>query len=65
VPPAVQPFLKLMRMDRPIGTYLILLPGWTGLALAAAPGTLFDPWMAALFGACAWCAGFDCAGLPP
>jgi 4-hydroxybenzoate polyprenyl transferase len=34
------PYLKLVRIDRPIGTWLVLLPGIWGLALAAAPGAL-------------------------
>jgi len=39
-----------MRIDRSIGTWLVLLPGWWGLALAAAPGALPDPLLLALFG---------------
>ncbi len=42
VPPAVQPYLKLMRLDRPIGTWLLLLPCWWGLA-AAWPRIAGDP----------------------
>lgn len=49
-PAALRPYLKLMRIDRPIGTWLVLLPGWWGLALAAAPGGLPDPLLMALFG---------------
>lgn len=49
-PAAMRPYLKLMRIDRPIGTWLVLLPGWWGLALAAAPGGLPDPLLMALFG---------------
>jgi len=37
MPVAVQPYLLLMRLDRPIGTWLLLLPGWWGLALAGQP----------------------------
>ncbi len=33
-PPAARPFLRLSRADRPIGTWLLLLPCWWGLALA-------------------------------
>lgn len=33
-PSSVQPFLRLMRADRPIGTWLLVLPCWWGLALA-------------------------------
>ena len=38
-----------MRLDRPIGTYLVLLPGLWGLALAAPPGGLPDASLVALF----------------
>ena len=51
-PPAWQPYLRLMRLDRPIGTWLLLFPCWWGLALA--PRTdgygWHDLWLAALFG---------------
>ena len=33
-PPATRPFLRLSRADRPIGTWLLLIPCWWGLALA-------------------------------
>lgn len=33
-PPAARPFLRLSRADRPIGTWLLLIPCWWGLALA-------------------------------
>jgi 4-hydroxybenzoate polyprenyltransferase len=33
-PPATRPFLRLSRADRPIGTWLLLLPCWWGLVLA-------------------------------
>ncbi|MCL7463835.1 4-hydroxybenzoate octaprenyltransferase [Phaeovulum sp. NW3] len=35
-PAATRPYLRLSRADRPIGTWLLLLPCWWGLALAAA-----------------------------
>lgn len=35
-PIRVRPWLQLMRADRPIGIWLLLLPCWQGLALAAA-----------------------------
>lgn len=41
VSPSIQPFLKLARMDRPIGTYLCLLPALWGLSLSA-PGFVPD-----------------------
>jgi 4-hydroxybenzoate polyprenyltransferase len=36
-PPALLPYIRLARLDRPIGTWLLLFPGWWALALAA-PG---------------------------
>ncbi|MEK9672384.1 MAG: 4-hydroxybenzoate octaprenyltransferase [Rhodospirillaceae bacterium] len=33
--PAVRPYLRLIRMDRPIGTWLLLIPCWWSIALAA------------------------------
>ena len=44
-----RPYLRLSRADRPIGTWLLLLPCWWGLLLAtAAKGafTLSDAWIA-------------------
>ena len=35
-PPAWRPYLRLSRADRPIGTWLLLIPCWWGLALAVA-----------------------------
>ena len=47
-PPAMQPWLKLGRFDRPAGIWLLMLPGWQGAALAAATvGVLPDPWLLA------------------
>lgn len=37
-PEALKPWLKLGRFDRPIGIWLLLIPGWWGIALAAASG---------------------------
>ncbi|MDR3435937.1 4-hydroxybenzoate octaprenyltransferase [Telmatospirillum sp.] len=34
-PISLRPYLRLMRLDRPIGTWLLLLPGWWSIALAA------------------------------
>ncbi|KAJ8941362.1 hypothetical protein NQ314_010425 [Rhamnusium bicolor] len=49
-PKQIQPYLKLMRLDKPIGTWLLFWPcGW-GIASAAAPGCVPDPYMLALFG---------------
>ena len=35
-PPALRPWLKLGRFDRPTGIWLLMLPGWQGIALADA-----------------------------
>lgn len=49
-PPAIQPYLRLMRIHRPIGTWLLFWPcGWS-IAMAAAPGCLPDLSMLTLFG---------------
>ncbi|HLI12999.1 MAG TPA: 4-hydroxybenzoate octaprenyltransferase [Alphaproteobacteria bacterium] len=34
LPPAARPYARLMRLDRPIGTWLLLFPCWWSLALA-------------------------------
>lgn len=34
LPDAVRPYMYLMRLDRPIGTWLLLLPGWWSILLA-------------------------------
>ena len=44
------PYLRLMRLDKPIGTWLLVWPGYWSIALAAAPGALPDPQLLALFG---------------
>ena len=53
-PAALRPYLRLSRADRPIGTWLLLLPCWWGLmlAIAADPGSarLHDVW---IFAGCA------------
>jgi len=43
-----RPYLRLSRADRPIGTWLLLLPCWWSIALAAATDSLrpFDLWLA-------------------
>ncbi len=46
-PRALRPYLRLARLDRPIGTWLLLLPCWWSIALAS-PGWP-DPWLLALF----------------
>lgn len=48
-PPASRPYLRLARLDRPIGTWLLLFPCWWSLALAAEGWP--DLWLMALFAA--------------
>lgn len=48
-PVRARPFLRLSRADRPIGTWLLLLPCWWGLLLAmlsTGRAGLFDLWIA-------------------
>ena len=51
VPRALRPYARLARLDRPIGTWLLLFPCWWSIALASpdplSPGTV---WLFALFG---------------
>ena len=52
-PPAARPHLRLSRADRPIGTWLLLLPCWWGLLLAMlhdGEATRHDLW---IFAGCA------------
>jgi 4-hydroxybenzoate polyprenyltransferase len=47
-----RPWLKLARLDRPTGIWLLMLPGWQGIALAGATRhALPDPRLLALFAA--------------
>jgi 4-hydroxybenzoate polyprenyltransferase len=49
-PAGVRPWLKLGRFDRPAGIWLLMLPGWQGIALACAmQGRWPDPLLLALF----------------
>lgn len=50
-PRPLRPYLKLARIDRPIGWWLLLLPCWwsAGLAAIAAGRPFPDPWHLALF----------------
>lgn len=49
-PAALKPYLRLARIDRPIGWWLLLLPCWWSAALAAIAGqTLPNPWHLLLF----------------
>jgi len=51
LPSAAKPYARLMRLERPIGWWLLLLPCWWGLGLGqiARGGGLPDPWFAVLF----------------
>ena len=51
-PSGWQPYLRLMRLDRPVGTWLLLFPCWWSLALAPRPEGYgwYDLWLAVLFG---------------
>ncbi len=57
-PEGLKPWLKLGRFDRPIGIWLLLLPGWQGIALALSQHRktpdLYDAWLVLGFalGAC-------------
>ncbi|HEX3410909.1 MAG TPA: 4-hydroxybenzoate octaprenyltransferase, partial [Stellaceae bacterium] len=35
LPMRLRPYARLARLDRPIGTWLLLFPGWWGIALAS------------------------------
>ena len=49
LPAAMRPYARLARLDRPIGTWLLLFPGWWAIALAAPAGASPDWWLIALF----------------
>jgi 4-hydroxybenzoate polyprenyltransferase len=54
LPAALRPYAVLMRLDRPIGTWLLLLPGLWAVALAAGRREALDPeilYITALFAA--------------
>ena len=50
-PAWLRPYLRLTRLDRPIGWWLLLLPCWWSAALAAIPAGRWgpDPWHVLLF----------------
>jgi len=49
-PSPARAYLRLIRVDRPIGTWLLLFPCWWGASLAAVSvGRWPDPWLLALF----------------
>jgi 4-hydroxybenzoate polyprenyltransferase len=47
LPDWADPYARLARLDRPIGTWLLLFPGWWGIALAGPRWP--DPWLLLLF----------------
>lgn len=53
LPPFFWPYAKLARLDRPIGTWLLLLPGWWAI-MAAGGGplnlTIYEWYLMILFG---------------
>lgn len=49
--PRFQPYLRLIRFDKPTGTLFLLWPCYWSLSLATAPGCFPDPFLLALFGA--------------
>ncbi|AGH97093.1 4-hydroxybenzoate octaprenyltransferase [Micavibrio aeruginosavorus] len=44
LPGFVRPYALLMRLDRPIGTWLLLLPGWWAIVLAAGGVPAMNPY---------------------
>jgi 4-hydroxybenzoate polyprenyltransferase len=46
LPPALRPYAVLARLDRPIGIWLLLLPGWWAIVLASGgfSGMTFHSW---------------------
>src|SRR5215510_3237515 len=49
-PLGIRPYLRLARLDRPIGSWLLLLPCWWSAGLAAvAAGEYVDLWHVVLF----------------
>lgn len=44
LPKPARPYARLARLDRPIGTWLLLLPCWQGMALALATGAAEFEW---------------------
>jgi 4-hydroxybenzoate polyprenyltransferase len=49
-PAAWRPYIRLARLDRPIGTWLLLFPGWWAIAMAAPAGGWPDWRLMILFG---------------
>lgn len=51
LPPALVPYLQLARADKPIGTWLLLLPCFWSIALATPGGCLPSPFLMGTFAA--------------
>lgn len=51
VPADWRPYARLARLDRPIGTWLLLFPCWWSVALATGPGQWPSLWLLILFAA--------------
>ncbi|XP_060069567.1 4-hydroxybenzoate polyprenyltransferase, mitochondrial-like isoform X2 [Ylistrum balloti] len=49
-PKRIQPYLRLIRFDKPIGTLLLYWPCTWSIAMAATPGHIPDLWLLTLFG---------------
>jgi 4-hydroxybenzoate polyprenyltransferase len=49
IPEPARPYLRLARLHRPIGTWLLLFPGWWSLTLAAPAGSLPNGYFMVLF----------------
>ncbi len=50
LPPFLRPYARLARLDRLTPIWLLLLPCWWSIALAAAPGGIPNIWLLFLFG---------------
>ena len=50
LPPFLRPYARLARFDRLTPIWLLLLPCWWAIALAAAPGGIPNIWLLFLFG---------------
>ena len=48
-PAAARPYLRLARLDRPIGTWLLLFPGWWAIALGDAAFNSGPSWVLYLY----------------
>ena len=50
LPPFFRPYARLARLDRPVPIWLLLLPCWWSIALAASPSGFPNLWLLFLFG---------------